>query len=312
MEEVIYDRRWFSEIFASRVVVFYIFESFFPREFSDSAVERVPIIEMLFSIDRFVQRGQLRVALPYIIQYGLSIAATEIQIFEPYQVALSLYSFDEGLHICYLGKNGRYEAYGVYAGLVECLHCGKAAFDAYGAVHIQTKGLVECVERPRYAGAWECLYQVQVAENQVRFCRDAYPYPAALKLFEQRSCPAVFSLRGLIWIGHRADKHPFAGIFCRIFDFRPILDVDETPPRLGVIRKTLHERGVAVPARVFAAGIEVCGIIRARKVGPGQDFFCRDFVDREMIRDKMLLYGKTDVASYIHGMTEELFLNLIC
>ena len=137
MEEVIYDRRWFSEIFASRVVVFYIFESFFPREFSDSAVERVPIIEMVFSIDR-------------------------------YQVALSLYSFDEGLHICYLGKNGRYEAYGVYAGLVECLHCGKAAFDAHGAVHIQTKGLVECVERPRYAGAWKCLYQVQVAENQVR------------------------------------------------------------------------------------------------------------------------------------------------
>ena len=54
----------------------------------------------------------------------------------------------------------------------------------------------------------------------------------------------------LVAVGHGAEEGFLARIPLGILDFWPVLHVDKLAPRLRMVRKPLHERGVAVLAAV--------------------------------------------------------------
>ena len=75
----------------------------------------------------------------------------------------------------------------------------------------------------------------------------------------------------LIRIRYGAQEQFLAFVFRRIFDLGPSLDIQEGPPWLRMVGKTLHEGSIAVFAGMQATHVRVHGIIRYRKVGFGED-----------------------------------------
>ncbi len=188
-------------------------------------------------------------------------------------------AFDDGLHVGDAGEDGRDEAGGVDAGLVELAHGLQTAFNAHAAVHLATEFIVEGVDAPTDAGAGECLYQVEVAQHEVALGGDADAYAAALKLFQQGAGALVFGLAGLVAVGHRAEKSLLADIALGVLDVGPQLHVNEVAPRLGVVGETFHERGVAVLAGVGASYIRIDREVADRQVRLGHHTLDVDFFD---------------------------------
>ena len=79
----------------------------------------------------------------------------------------------------------------------------------------------------------------------------------ALKLFQQGARPLVLRLMGLVAVGHGAEEGFLACIPFDILNLWPVLHVDELAPRLRVVRKPLHERGITVFAAVQTAHIRI-------------------------------------------------------
>ena len=155
------------------------------------------------------------------------------------------------------GENGGDKAGGTHARVVKGFHGGKPAFNRYGIVHILAETLVEGVYRPRNAGIRKGLYQIEVAQNEVRFGGDGKLRAAALQLFEDGAGAFVLFLARLIGVGDGADEYLLARVSFGAGQGLPIFHVDKLTPFFLVPRKPLHKAGVAVFAAVFAPHIRV-------------------------------------------------------
>ena len=61
------------------------------------------------------------------LQYASFVVAAQVEVLEPHEVAVVLGAFDDSLHVGDVGEDGRDEAGGVDAGLVELPHGLKPA-----------------------------------------------------------------------------------------------------------------------------------------------------------------------------------------
>ena len=220
-------------------------------------LERLPVLRPAAVVDLLVQRHQLGVFLADVGQNCRLELPAQIEILEPDEVGELPDPLDDRLRIGDAREDRRDEADGADARLVDPLHGFEPPLDAHRAVHVGTERLVERVDRPRNRHARKFAQQVQVAQHEVRLRADHDLGRRAAKLLEQVARAPELLLEGVVAVGHRADDDPLAVEAVRIADGFPVLDVEKRTPRLGVARKTLHERGVTILAGVGTPHIGV-------------------------------------------------------
>lgn len=258
---------------AHGVVVADVGKPFLFAEPAHPGVQLRPVGAVFPAVDGVVQGRQLRVPVRDVAQDGLLVAAAEVQIFQPDEVALIPGPADDGRHVGDAGENGRNEAGGAHARLVEGFHGRQTALDADGAVHVVLEGFIEGIDGPGDAGPGKGSDEVQIAQYQIGFGGDADGAAAALHLFQQRPRAAGGLLQRLVGVADGADEQLFPGIAFRISDIRPVLHVHEGAPRLGMAGEALHEGRVAVFTAVLAAHVGIDRVIRHRQIGPGEHAF---------------------------------------
>ena len=204
-------------------------------------VQLLPIVPLALHIDFLIQRNEFRLLLPDIPHDQRLEGSTQVQVLQPNEITLVLGTFDDGLHVCNAGKDGRYETGGSDAGIMEGFHGRKPSLDAHGFVHVILEGFVQRVNRPAYASTRECLDEIQVAEHQVALRGYRELDAAALKLFQQSPGTAILLLFWQIRVGNRAKEKLLAAQFFGVLNLRPLLDVEKFAPWLSVARKTFHE-----------------------------------------------------------------------
>jgi hypothetical protein len=97
------------------------------------------------------------------------VCAAQIQILQPDQIALVLSPPDDGFGIGDARENRGDETGRAHAGVVEYLHGGDPAFNAYGAVHLPAEFLIQRVDAPGNAGIGECFDEIEVAHTRSDF-----------------------------------------------------------------------------------------------------------------------------------------------
>ena len=180
-------------------------------------------------IDLVIQRHKLWILLPNVIKNDLFVISTQVQIFQPYQIALVFHPADNSFHIRYFGKYRRDKTGRSHPCIVKRFHCRKAAFYADRFVHIVFEILVQSVDAESYSCIGKCFYQLYVTQHQIRFCLYTDLRPAALKLLQKCSCTLVLRFLRIVWVGNRAYEKLFAAVFVRIFDLLPMLSSKNVP-----------------------------------------------------------------------------------
>ena len=227
-------------------------------------------------VDGVVERDKVWVLFRDVVQDHLLIAAPEVQVFQPDQVALVLDPADDGGQIRDSREDGRDKAGGAHPRVVEDLHGGQPPLNVDGAVHVVLEILIQGVDRPGHPGVGKGLDEIQIPQHQVALGGNADGAAAALHLFEQGPGATGGFLQGLVGVAHRADEQLFSRIASRIFDLRPVLHVHKAAPGLRVVGEPLHKGGVAVLAGVFTAHIGADRVVGHRQVGFGEDAFDGD------------------------------------
>lgn len=251
---------------AHGVVVGYIVQSDLLCIFAHFSVQPLPITVVAARIYVAVERCKFGVFILYVF-HNLRLKRTaQIQIFQPYKVATIFRPLDYSLHVGDFGEYRRNKTGRPHARIVKNFHGGEPTLDRNGVVHILAETLVQRIYRPRNAGVRKALYQIHVAQNQVRFCGYGELRPTALQLFEDGACAPILFLARLIRVRYRTYKYLFIRISFGVCDRLPIFHVDKLSPRLFMSRKPLHKAGIAILATVFAADIRVERIAAHRQV----------------------------------------------
>ena len=89
------------------VIIPHIAKSLLLCERRQAIVQRFPIAAVPALIDLAIQRHQLRVLFPNVVEYHFLVIPTQIQVFKPDQIALPLHSVDDRFYIGDTGKNRR-------------------------------------------------------------------------------------------------------------------------------------------------------------------------------------------------------------
>ena len=116
---------------------------------------------------------------PDVVEDGRFVAAPQVEVFQPDQVALPFHPADDGLTIGDAGENGGDKAGGADAGIVKRLHCRQPPLDADCAVHVIFEVFIQCIDGPGDTGVRESLDQVQIPQDKVAFGSNTDFDPAA-------------------------------------------------------------------------------------------------------------------------------------
>lgn len=96
------------------IVVPHIEQSFFLAELPHLFVQFGPVTAVFFVVDGVVQRHQIRMFFRDVVQNNLLVAATEVQVFQPDQIALVLSTPDDGWQVGDAGEDGGDKAGGAH------------------------------------------------------------------------------------------------------------------------------------------------------------------------------------------------------
>ena len=289
MVEIVANRRQFTVLGVDGVIVPDVTETVGLCVFPDPSIQFAPICAVVLAVNLPVQAVKLRMLLVDPIEDATLVVAAKVQILQPYQVALALDPVDDGRDIRNARKDGRNEAGGLNAGLVELTHSLQAAFYAHTVIHLLVEGLVQRIDGPADTGTGERLDEVQVTKDKVALGGDAQPDAGALQLLQDHPGPFVFGFMRLIGIGDGAEEGFLASELPTVLDGGPVLHVEELSPGLRMIGESLHERGIAVFAGVQAPDIGIHGKVRNRQVRLRHDFLDLYFFDDHFRRCFLLV-----------------------
>ena len=266
MVKVIHDNRRFVERPVHGIVIAQIRQPPFFRHLPYCGVQFFPVAAAAFLVNFLIEGSQAGVAFSDVLQNYEFVAAPQIKVFQPNQVAFVFDLLNNRRNIRNARKNGGDEAGGADSCLMEGLHGGQPPRDANRHVHICLKALVKRVDGPGNAGMGKCFYQIQVPQHQIGFCSYADFRPAVLKLFQERPCSLVDFFLGAVRVGHGTDKQLFSRVFPGVAYFRPVFDVQKGSPWFRMTGEPFHERGVAVFTGVGAAHVRIDRVIGHRQI----------------------------------------------
>ena len=198
-----------------------------------------------------------------VIHDRLFESTTQVQVFQPDQVALILRSVNDRLNVCDTGEYRRDEADRADTGIINLLHSRKPPLNAYSGVHIVFEGFIQRIDRPGYR---QCIFpvdllqQIHVTQNKIGFGADEDIRAAVLQLFQDQSCFPICLFQRIIAIRNRTDDDLLPCVFPGIGDFRPLLYIHKAAPFLGMPGEAFHEGSVAILAGVRATHIRINGI----------------------------------------------------
>ena len=267
VEEIVHHHGRLAMTGAHGVVVANVRQSLCLAEGAHLHVKLHPVGAVFLRVDVMVELVQFGVMLVNPRENLAFVVATQIQVLQPDEVTAVLGLADDGFDIGDAGEYRRDETSGLYASLVELAHGIQAALDADGHVHLAAERLVERVDAPRHTGMGEGLDKVKVTQHKVRLCGDAHADATALKLFQQGTGALILGLVRLVAVGHGAEEGFLACILPCILNLRPVLHVNELAPRLRVVRKPLHKRGITVLTAVQTAHVGIHREVGHRQVG---------------------------------------------
>ena len=279
VEEVVDDGGRGVEGAGQRVVGAEVGEAAGGAEGAEGCVEFRPVGAVAAAVDGVVEGDERRAFRCDPREDARLVVAAQVQVFEPHEVAVGAGAVDDGGHVGDARENGRDEAGGSDSGGVEGGHGVEAAGDGGGGIHGGAEVFVEGVDGEGDADAREGLEEVEVAQDEVALGGDADGDAAAPELFEKGAGAAAGLFERLVGVGDGADEDFLARVAFGAAEGRPVLDVHERAPRLGVPREALHERGVAVAAGVGAAAVGVGGKVRHRQIRGREDAFDVDVPD---------------------------------
>ena len=167
MEKVVDHQRRGREGAADGVVVAHVGQALGGGEGADLLVQRRPVTAVAAGVDGLVEGRERGIARGDVVEDGLFVAAAQVEVLQPDEVAVVFGAADDGGHVGDAGKDGRDEAGGAHAGLVEGAHGLEAARDGRGIVHVAAEALIQRVDRPGDAGVGEGADEVEVAQHEV-------------------------------------------------------------------------------------------------------------------------------------------------
>ncbi len=165
--EEVHDGRRRIERLLESVVVPDVAESPFLRENRQPVVQRLPIAAVSASVDPVVQRYEMRMRPLDVVEDRSLVIPAQVQILQPYQVALILYPVYDRFRIGDPGKDRRYEAGRTDPCIVERLHRRQAALDADRAIHVAPEALVQSIDAESDSGIGERSDQIDVPQHQI-------------------------------------------------------------------------------------------------------------------------------------------------
>ena len=99
-------------------------------------------------IDFIVKRYKIRIFFSNIIHNRLLKAAPKIEIFEPEQIALTLYPLKDRFKVRDAGEYRGYETDCTDTCVIYLLHSSDATLNARSRIHIVLEIFIQCVDRP--------------------------------------------------------------------------------------------------------------------------------------------------------------------
>ena len=122
MIKIIADNRRIAKRRVMKIIIPCVYHTFFGSIRPDFLIQCLPVVTAFLRIDLTVQLIKLWMMFMYPVQDPFPVISAQVQVFQPYHVALAFCTLDNFDHVCDARKDWRNKAGGLDASIVELLH----------------------------------------------------------------------------------------------------------------------------------------------------------------------------------------------